>query len=95
MGFFRMISHLMVSFVGASVISHGLMLSLSIAKWRNLLNGQLQVYEGDGLTPTDLLNLLPQGIDSDPNIWLTRHELRLEFLRRKANTLNIQPDMFS
>jgi hypothetical protein len=89
-----MISRLIVSFVGVSVIGHGLMLLLSIAKWHNLLNSQLLVYEGDRLTPTNLLNLLPQGTDSDPNTWLTRHELRLAFLRRKANALNIQPNMF-
>ncbi len=76
------------------VIGHGLMLSLSITKWRNLLNSQLLVYEGDRLTPTDLLNLLPRGIDLDPNTWLTRHELRLAFIRRKANALNIQPVCF-
>ncbi len=32
-----------------NVIGHGLMLSLSIAKWRNSLNSQLQVYVGDKL----------------------------------------------
>jgi hypothetical protein len=89
-----MISRLIVSFVGAGVIGHGLMLSLSIAKWHDLLNSQLLVYEGGRLSPTDLLNLLPRGIDLDPNTWLTRHELRLTFLHRKANALNIQPDMF-
>ncbi len=77
-----------------NVIGHGLMLSLSIAKWRDLLNNQSLVYEGGRLTPMDLLNLLPQGIDSDPNTWLMHHELRLAFLHRKANALNIQPDMF-
>jgi hypothetical protein len=45
--FFCMISHLIVSFVGASVIGHGLMLLLSIAKWRNSLISQLLVYDGD------------------------------------------------
>jgi hypothetical protein len=32
---------------GASVIGHGLMLLLSIAKWRNLLNSQSPVYDGN------------------------------------------------
>jgi hypothetical protein len=89
-----MISRLILSFVGASVIGHGLILSLSIAKWRDLLNSQLLVYEGDRLTPTDFLNLLLQGIDSDPNTWLMRHWLMLAFLGRKANAPNIQPDIF-
>jgi hypothetical protein len=89
-----MISRLIVSFKRASAIGHGLMLSLSIAKWQDLLNSQSLVYESDRLTPTDLSNLLPRGTDLDPNTWLTRHELRLAFLRRKANALNIQPNMF-
>jgi hypothetical protein len=42
-----MVSHLIVSFMGASVIGHGSMLSLSIANWRNLLNSQSPVYDGD------------------------------------------------
>jgi hypothetical protein len=62
-----MISRLIASFVGASVIGHGLMLLLSIAKWRDLLNSQLLVYVGDEQTPLDLLNLLPEGTDSDPD----------------------------
>jgi hypothetical protein len=61
-------SHLIVSFVGASVIGHGLMLSLSIAKWWDLLNIQLPVYVGDKQTPPDLLSLLPKGTDSDPDV---------------------------
>ena len=69
-----MISRLIVSFVGASVIDHGLMLSLSIAKWCNLLNSQLLVYDGDRRAPPDLLNLLPEGTDLDPDIWLTRYK---------------------
>jgi hypothetical protein len=60
-----MVSHLIVSFVGASVIGHGLMLSLSIAKWRNLLNSQSPVYDGDRQAPPDLSNLLPEGTDSE------------------------------
>ena len=49
------------------------MLSLSIAKWRDSLKSQLPVYVGDEQTPPDLLNLLPEGIDLDPDVWLTRH----------------------
>ena len=89
-----MISHLIVSFVGASVIGHGLMLLLSIAKWRDLLNSQLPVYDGDRQAPLDLSNLLPEGKDLDPDTWLTCHGPMLAFLRRKANASNIQPDMF-
>jgi hypothetical protein len=63
-----MISRLIVSFVGASVIGHGLMLSLSIAKWRDSLNSQSPVYVGDKQTPPDLLSLLLEGTDSDPDI---------------------------
>jgi hypothetical protein len=62
-----MISRLIVSFVGASVIGHGLMLLLSIAKWRDSLNSQLPVYDGDRQAPRDLWNLLPEGTDSDPD----------------------------
>jgi hypothetical protein len=71
---FRMISRLIASFLGASVKGHGLMLLLSFAKWRNLLNSQSPVYVGDKQTPPDLLNLLPEGIDLDPDVWLTRHK---------------------
>jgi hypothetical protein len=63
-----MISRLIASFMGASVIGHGLMLSLSIAKWHDLLNSQSPVYVGDKQTPPDLLNLLPEEIDSDPDV---------------------------
>jgi hypothetical protein len=69
-----MISHLIASFVGASVIGHGLMLTLSIAKWSDLLNSQLPVYVGDRQALPDLLNLLPEGTDLDPDIWLTCHK---------------------
>jgi hypothetical protein len=89
-----MISHLIASFVGASVIGHGLMLSLSIAKWHNLLNSQSLVYDGERQAPPDLLNLFPKGTDLDPDTWLTRHGSMLAFLRRIANASNIQPDMF-
>ncbi len=63
-----MISRLIASFVGASVIGHGLMLSLSITKWRDLLNNQLLVYVGDKQTPLDPLILLPEGTDLDPDV---------------------------
>jgi hypothetical protein len=58
-----MISRLIVSFMGVSVIGHGLMLSLSIAKLRNFLNSQLLVYNGDRQAPPDLSNLLLEGTD--------------------------------
>jgi hypothetical protein len=89
-----MISRLIVSLVGASVIGHGLMLLLSITEWRNSLNSQSLVYDGDRQAPPDLLNLLPEGTDLDPDTWLSGHELMLTFLRRIANASNIQPDMF-
>jgi hypothetical protein len=63
-----MISRLIASFMGASVIGHGLMLLLSTAKWHDLLNSQSPVYVGDELTPPDLLNLLPEGTDLDPDV---------------------------
>jgi hypothetical protein len=50
------------------VIGHGLMLLLSIAKWRNSLNSRSPVYVGDKQTPPDLLNLLPEGTDLDPDV---------------------------
>ncbi len=62
-----MVSRLIVSFVGASVIGHGSMLLLSIAKWHSLLNSQLLVYDGDRQAPPDLLNLLPDRTDLDPD----------------------------
>ena len=62
-----MVSHLIVSFVGASVIGHGSILSLSIANWHDLLNNQLPVYDGDRQAPLDLLNLHPEGTDSIPD----------------------------
>jgi hypothetical protein len=62
-----MISRLIVSFLGASVISHGLMLLLSITKWSNSLNSQLPVYDSDRQAPPDLSNLLPKGTDLDPD----------------------------
>jgi hypothetical protein len=80
-----MISHLIVSFVGASVIGHGLMLLLSIAKWHDLLDSKLLVYDGDRQAPPDLSNLLPEGTDSDPDTWLTCHKSILAFPRRNAS----------
>jgi hypothetical protein len=44
------------------------MLLLSIAKWRNLLNSRLLVYDGDRQAPPDLLNLLPKGTGLDPDV---------------------------
>ncbi len=70
------------------------MLLLSITKWRDLLNSQLLVYDGDRQAPPDILNLLPEETDLDPDTWLMRHELMLAFLCRIANASNIQPDMF-
>ncbi len=67
------------------VIGHGLMLSLSIAKWRDLLNSQLPVYDGDRQTPLDLLNLLPEGTDLDPDEWLMHHKSIPAFPRRNAS----------
>jgi hypothetical protein len=63
-----MISHPIASFVGASVIGHGLMLSLSIARWCNLLNSQSLVYVGDKQTKPDPLNLLLEATDLDPDV---------------------------
>jgi hypothetical protein len=69
-------------------------LLLSIAKWRNSLNSQSLVYDGDRQAPPDLSNLLPEETDLDPDIWLMRHESMLEFPHRIANASNIQPNMF-
>jgi hypothetical protein len=80
-----MISRLIASFMGASVIGHGLMLSLSIAKWGDSLNSQLPVYVGDRQVPLDLLNLLPEGTDLDPDVWLTYHKSIPAFPRRNAS----------
>jgi hypothetical protein len=60
------------------------MLSLSIAKWRDFLNSQSLVYAGDKQTPQEPFNLLPEGIDLDPDVWLTRHKSIPAFLRRNA-----------
>jgi hypothetical protein len=55
------------------------MLSLSIAKWRDLLNSQSLVYNGDRQAPLDLSNLLPEGTDSDPDTWLSCHTSIMAF----------------
>jgi hypothetical protein len=89
-----MISCLIVSFVGGSVIGHGYVRLLSIAKWQDLPNSQLLVYAGDRHAPPDLSKLLPEETDLDPDTWLMRHESMLAFLRSIANASNIQPDMF-
>ncbi len=60
--------------MSTTVIGHGLMLSLSIAKWRNLLNSQSPVYVSDRQAPLDLSNLLPEGTDLDPDKWLMCHK---------------------
>jgi hypothetical protein len=83
--YFCMISCMIVSFMGASVIGHGLMLLLSISKWHDLLNSQLPVYDGDRQAPPDLLNLLPEGTDPDPDKWPTRHKSIPAFPRRNAS----------
>jgi hypothetical protein len=80
-----MISRLIVAFVGASVIGNGLMLSLSIPKWHDLLNSQLLVFDDDRQAPPDLLNLLPEETDSDPDIWLMHHKSIPAFPHRNAS----------
>jgi hypothetical protein len=64
-------------------------LLLSIAKWHNLLNSQLLVYDGDRQAPPDFSNLLPEGTDLDPDTWLAHHEMMLTFLCTIANASNI------
>ncbi len=71
------------------------MLLLSIAKWCNLLNSQLLVYNGDRQAPPDLSNLLLEETDLDPDTWLMHHESMLAFLRKIANASNIQPNVFA
>jgi hypothetical protein len=58
------------------------MLLLSISKWRDLLNSQLLVYDGDKQAPLDLSNLLIEETDLDPDTWLTRHMSILAFSSR-------------
>ncbi len=70
------------------------MLSFNIAKWRDLLNSQLLVYDSNRQAPPDLSNLLLEETDSDPDTWLTRHMLILAFLHRIANASYIQPKIF-
>jgi hypothetical protein len=55
---------------------------LLYAKWRDLLNSQSLVYNGDRQAPPDLLNLLPEGADLDPDTWLMRHTSIPAFPRR-------------
>jgi hypothetical protein len=61
------------------------MLSLSIGKWHDSLNSQLLVYDGDRQAPPDLLNLLPEGTDLNPDIWLMRHKSIPAFPRMNAS----------
>ncbi len=70
------------------------MLSLSIAKCHNLLISKLLVYNTDRQAPLDLLNLLPEGTDLDPDTWLTHYMLIPAFLHRIANASNIQQKIF-
>jgi hypothetical protein len=67
------------------VIGYGLMLSLSIAKQRDSLNSQSPVYVGDRQAPLDLLNLLPKGTDSNPDVWLMHHKSIPALPRRNAS----------
>jgi hypothetical protein len=64
------------------------MLLLSIAKWHDSLNSQSLVYDGDRQAPPDLLNLLPEGTDLDPDIWLMRHKSIPAFPRMNASALS-------
>ncbi len=80
-----MISCMIVLFVGANVNGHGLMLLLSITKWHDLLNSLSLVYDGDRQVPSNLLNLLPEGTDLDPDTWLTCHKSILPFPHRNAS----------
>jgi hypothetical protein len=61
------------------------MLLLSITKWHDLLNSQSLVYDGDRQAPPDLLNLLPEGTDLDPDTWLTHHKSIPAFPCRNAS----------
>ncbi len=67
------------------VIGHGLMLLLSIVKWRNLLNSQLLVYDGDRQAPPDLSNLLTEGTDLDPDERLMHHKSIPAFPHRNTS----------
>jgi hypothetical protein len=62
------------------------MLLLGIAEWRNWLNSQLLLYDGDRQAPPDFLNLLPEGTDLDPDTWLMHHKSILAFPHRNAST---------
>jgi hypothetical protein len=43
------------------------------------------VYDGDKQIPLDPLNLLAEGTDSDPDVWLTHHKSIPAFPRRNAD----------
>ncbi len=70
------------------------MLLLSITKWCGLLTSQLLVYNGDRQAPPDLLNLLPEETDLDPDTSLMPHMLIPTCLRRIANASNNQHKIF-
>ncbi len=55
---------------------------LSGAIW---LNSQSLMYDGDRQAPPVLLNLLLEGTDLDPGIWLMHHKSMLALPRRKAS----------
>ncbi len=61
------------------------MLLFSIVKWRDSLNSQLPVYDGDRQAPPDHSNLLPEGTDPDPDKWLMRHKSIPGFPCRNAS----------
>ncbi len=45
----------------------------------------MPVYVCDEQTPPDLLNLLPEGTDLDPDVWLTCHKSIPAFPRRNTD----------
>jgi hypothetical protein len=81
----KMIPMIWQAYAPNSVKGHGLLLSLSIAKWCDLLNSQSPAYDGDRQAPPDLLNLLLEGTDPDPDEWLMHHKSILAFPRRNAS----------
>jgi hypothetical protein len=82
-------AHAKPKFEPPTVIGHGLMLLLSIAKWRDSLNRQPPVYDGNRQAPPDLSNLLLEGTDPDPDTWLMHHKSILAFpLRNASASLN-------
>ncbi len=52
------------------------------------------MYNGDRQAPPNLLNLLPDEMDLDPDTWLTRHMSILAFLHTIANASSIQGKIF-